>query len=69
MLVSPSMRKTARRGERRTGEGRGAKDRGQGTGARQEAEETARQEIRDYLAKIPPYDLQELVAALLRAMG
>jgi len=69
MLVSPSMRKTTRRGERRTGEGRGAKDRGQGTGARQEAEETARQEIRDYLAKIPPYDLQELVAALLRAMG
>ncbi|MGA9077463.1 MAG: restriction endonuclease [Acidimicrobiales bacterium] len=35
----------------------------------EEAEETARQEIRDYLAIIPPYDLQELVAALLRAMG
>jgi len=35
----------------------------------EEADETARQEIRDYLAKLPPYDVQELVAALLRAMG
>ncbi len=35
----------------------------------EEADETARQEIRDYLAKLPPYDVQELVASLLRAMG
>jgi len=35
----------------------------------EEADETARQEIRDYLAKLPPYDVQELVAALLRAMN
>jgi restriction system protein len=35
----------------------------------EEAEETARQEIREYLAKMPPYDVQELVAALLRGMG
>lgn len=35
----------------------------------EEAEETARQEIRAYLAKMPPYDFQELVATLLRAMS
>jgi len=35
----------------------------------EEADETARQEIRDHLAKLPPYDVQDLVAALLRAMG
>src|SRR5581483_287171 len=35
----------------------------------EEAEETARQEIRAYLAKMPPYDFQELVATLLRAMN
>jgi restriction system protein len=35
----------------------------------EEADETARQEIRDHLAKMPPYDVQDLVAALLQAMG
>ncbi len=35
----------------------------------EEAEETARQETRDHLSKMNPYDFQELVAALLRAMG
>jgi len=35
----------------------------------EEADETARREIREYLAKMPPYDVQDLVAALLRAMG
>ncbi len=35
----------------------------------EEADETARGEIREYLAKMPPFDVQELVAALLRAMG
>jgi restriction system protein len=35
----------------------------------EEAEESAWAEISDYLAKMPPYDFQELVAALLRAMG
>lgn len=35
----------------------------------EEAEETARQEIRGYLSKMPPYDFQELVATLLRAMN
>lgn len=35
----------------------------------EEAEETARDEIRQYLAAMPPYDMQELIANLLRAMG
>lgn len=35
----------------------------------EEAAETARNEIREYLAGMPPYDFQELVASLLRAMG
>jgi len=35
----------------------------------EEAEEAAWTEIRDYLAKMPPYDFQDLVAALLKAMG
>lgn len=35
----------------------------------EEAEETARQEIYDYLASMPPYEFQDLVAALLDAMG
>lgn len=35
----------------------------------EEAEEGAWQEIRDYLASLNPYDFQDLVAALLRAMG
>ena len=34
-----------------------------------QAEEQAWSEIRAYLLKMPPYDFQELVAALLRAMG
>jgi restriction system protein len=34
----------------------------------EEAEETARGDIRTHLGKMPPYDFQELVAALLRAM-
>ena len=36
--------------------------------ALEEAEESAWGEIRDYLATMPPYDFQQLVAALLRAM-
>lgn len=35
----------------------------------EEAEETAWNEIEEYVAAINPYDLQKLVAALLRAMG
>lgn len=35
----------------------------------EEAEEQARSEIEQYLRKMHPYDLQSLVAALLRAMG
>lgn len=35
----------------------------------EEAEESAWAEIRDYLAAMPPYDFQNLVAALLKAMG
>lgn len=35
----------------------------------EEAEESAWSEIRDYLAQMPPYDFQHLVAALLGAMG
>lgn len=35
----------------------------------EEAEEQAWKEISDYLEKIDPYDLQDLVAALLTAMG
>lgn len=35
----------------------------------EEAEETAWTEIEEYIAAINPYDLQKLVAALLRAMG
>jgi restriction system protein len=35
----------------------------------EEAGEAAWIEIRDYLSTMPPYDFQELVAALLKAMG
>lgn len=35
----------------------------------EEAEEAAWTEIRDYLGGMPPYDFQDLVAALLKAMG
>ncbi len=35
----------------------------------EEAEELAWVEIRDYLAEMPPYDFQDLVAALLRGMS
>jgi restriction system protein len=35
----------------------------------EEAEENAWSAIADYLSRMPPYDFQELVAALLRAMG
>lgn len=35
----------------------------------EEAEESAWNEIAEFLSKMPPYDFQELVAALLRAMG
>lgn len=35
----------------------------------EEAEEAAWAEIRDYLATMPPYDFQNLVAALLKAMN
>jgi restriction system protein len=35
----------------------------------EEAEEAAWADIRAYLAAMPPYEFQELVAALLRAMG
>jgi restriction system protein len=38
-------------------------------GTFEEAEELAWIEIRAYLAEMPPYDFQDLVAALLRAMG
>lgn len=34
----------------------------------EEAEESARTQIREYVEKMPPYDFQNLVAALLRAM-
>jgi restriction system protein len=35
----------------------------------EEAEEAAWDQIRTYLANMPPYDFQQLVGALLRAMG
>jgi restriction system protein len=35
----------------------------------EEAEEQAWQEVQQYLAQMPPYDLQDLVAGLLKAMG
>jgi hypothetical protein len=35
----------------------------------EEAEESAWGEIRTYLGEMPPYDFQELVASLLKAMG
>jgi restriction system protein len=35
----------------------------------EEAEESAWAEIRDHLSRMPPYDFQDLVAALLKAMG
>ena len=35
----------------------------------EESEEAAWMEIRDYLGKMPPYEFQDLVAALLKAMG
>ncbi len=38
-------------------------------GTFEEAEAAAWGEIRDYLATMPPYDFQNLVASLLRAMG
>lgn len=38
-------------------------------GTLEEAEESAWQEIQRYLEAMPPYDFQNLVAALLRAMG
>jgi len=38
------------------------------TGTLEEAEESAWTEIRDFLATMPPYDFQDLVAALLKAM-
>jgi restriction system protein len=34
----------------------------------EEAEDSARNQIREYIEKMPPYDFQNLVAALLRAM-
>jgi restriction system protein len=39
------------------------------TSAIEEAEESAWSEIEKYLQNMPPYDFQNLVAALLRAMG
>jgi len=39
------------------------------TATLEEAEEAAWREIREYLGQMPPYDFQNLVAALLRAMG
>jgi restriction system protein len=38
-------------------------------GAIEEAEETAWAEIEEYMQNMPPYDFQNLVAGLLRAMG
>jgi hypothetical protein len=35
----------------------------------EEAEETAWEQIRTHLAEMPPYEFQDLVAALLKAMG
>ena len=35
----------------------------------EEAKETAWEQVRAYLAAMPPYDFQELVAGLLKAMG
>jgi restriction system protein len=47
-----------------------AEDDGVGASATfEEAEESAWAEIRDYLGQMPPYDFQNLVAALLKAMG
>lgn len=39
------------------------------TASFEEADEAAVTDIRDYLARMPPYEFQDLVAALLKAMG
>jgi restriction system protein len=39
------------------------------TASFEEADEAASADIRDYLSRMPPYDFQNLVAALLKAMG
>jgi restriction system protein len=39
------------------------------TASFEEADEAAAADIRDYLARMPPYDFQNLIAALLKAMG
>jgi len=39
------------------------------TSSLEEAEESAWAEIREYVSGMPPYDFQDLVAALLKAMG
>ncbi len=39
------------------------------TASFEEADEAAAADIRDYLARMPPYAFQDLVAALLKAMG
>jgi restriction system protein len=38
-------------------------------GTLEEADETAWEQIREHLIRMPPYEFQKLVAALLRAMG
>jgi restriction system protein len=39
------------------------------TASFEEADEAAAADIRDYLSRMPPYEFQNLVAALLKAMG
>lgn len=47
----------------------GDEDEGTAATTLEEAEEAAWSEIADYLTSMPPYDFQEMVAALLTAMG
>jgi restriction system protein len=46
-----------------------AEEQSAGAVALEEAEEAAWAQIRDYLAEMPPYEFQDLVGDLLRAMG
>ncbi len=55
--------------EERGSEGAGPLEKAAEASTFEEAEETAWEEIEQYVQAINPYDLQKLVAALLRAMG
>jgi restriction system protein len=65
--------KKSQRAPADAGDEEGGEDDGEGgepsASTLEEAEEGAWAEIRAYLGRMPPYDFQDLVAALLKAMG